>query len=171
MLTFVMAECLRVFTRFPQTTRVFFGGAHDNGYSSTLNYLQNEGLQDKLTILLGYKDLAYELKNLNLPLLEIEGVFMTKKMPNINMHKKTNSYGQSMPLPRNFTPPPTNANQQLNHDGEKARGKKNNQPQADQPTPPQQARFLTPGLVSGCCLLRRSPRTDLLPQQPLHKRS
>lgn len=77
-----MLECLRVFTRFPQTSRVFFGGGHDNGYTSTLNQLQNEGLHSKITILRGYKDLAYELKSLNLPHVEIEGVFMTKKLQN-----------------------------------------------------------------------------------------
>ena len=77
-----MLECLRVFTRFPQTSRVFFGGGHDNGYTSTLNQLQNEGLHSKITILRGYKDLAYELKSLNLPQIEIEGIFMTKKLQN-----------------------------------------------------------------------------------------
>ncbi|KAI0092084.1 hypothetical protein BDY19DRAFT_875855, partial [Irpex rosettiformis] len=75
-------ECLRVFTRFPQTSKVFFRGGHDNGYTSTLNQLQNEGLHTKITILRGYKDLAYELKSLNLPHVEIEGVFMTKKLQN-----------------------------------------------------------------------------------------
>lgn len=75
-------EYLRVFTRFPQTSRVFFGGGHDNGYTSTLNQLQNEGLHNKITILRGYKDLAFELKSLGLPHLEIEGVFMTNKLQN-----------------------------------------------------------------------------------------
>ncbi|KAI0639377.1 hypothetical protein C8Q77DRAFT_1044898 [Trametes polyzona] len=74
-------ECLRVFTRFPQTTKVFFGGAsHDNGYTSTLNLLQNEGLLDKVILLKGYKDLAHEINSLNLPQLEIEGIFITKKL-------------------------------------------------------------------------------------------
>jgi len=82
-------ECLRVFTRFPQTMRVFFGGAHDNGYTSTLNYLQNEGLLDKIIILRGYRDLAHELKSLDLPNVWIEGVFLTKRLPN-NPFKKTN---------------------------------------------------------------------------------
>ena len=77
-----MLECLRVFTRFPQTSRVFFGGGHDNGYTSTLNQLQNECLHNKITILRGYKDLAYELKSLNFPHIELEGVFMTKKLQN-----------------------------------------------------------------------------------------
>ncbi|KAJ8495853.1 hypothetical protein ONZ51_g1442 [Trametes cubensis] len=73
-------ECLRVFTRFPQTSKVFFGGAHDNGYTSTLNLLQNEGLLDKVVLLKGYKDLAHEINSLNLPQLEVEGIFITKKL-------------------------------------------------------------------------------------------
>lgn len=81
-----------MFTRFPQTSRVFFGGAHDNGYTSTLNYLQNEGLHSKLTILRGYEDLAHELKGLNLPHLNIEGLFMTKKLPT-HAYKKPHMQG------------------------------------------------------------------------------
>ena len=73
-------ECLRVFTRFPQTVKVFFGGAHDNGYTSTLTLLQNEGLLDKVILLKGYKDLAHEINSLSLPQLEIEGVFIQKKL-------------------------------------------------------------------------------------------
>ncbi|TBU48361.1 hypothetical protein BD309DRAFT_987411 [Dichomitus squalens] len=73
-------ECLRVFTRFPQITRVFFGGAHDNGYTSTLNLLQNEGLLDKVVLLKGYKELAHEINSLRLPQLEVDGVFIKKKL-------------------------------------------------------------------------------------------
>ncbi|THH15979.1 hypothetical protein EW146_g4587 [Bondarzewia mesenterica] len=73
-------EYLRVFTCFPQTSRVYFGGAHDNGYTSTLNLLDNEGFLDKVVLLRGYRNLAVELKNLNLPHLEIEGLFMTQKL-------------------------------------------------------------------------------------------
>ncbi|GJE86088.1 CCCH-type zinc finger protein [Phanerochaete sordida] len=83
-------ECLRVFTRFPQTSRVFFGGAHDNGYTSTLNYLANEGLHHKLTILRGYRDFAPEVKSLNLPFLDIHGLFMTEKIPTNNFKKQPN---------------------------------------------------------------------------------
>ncbi|KAH7915789.1 hypothetical protein BJ138DRAFT_1132371 [Hygrophoropsis aurantiaca] len=82
-------ECLRVFTRFPQMSRVFFGGSHDNGYTSTLNYLENEGLLKKIVLLRGYRSLALELRNLNLPELEIEGVFMSKKLPTTIFKKTT----------------------------------------------------------------------------------
>ncbi|KAJ3475177.1 hypothetical protein NLI96_g12010 [Meripilus lineatus] len=84
-------ECLRVFTRFPQTVRVFFGGAHDNGYTSTLNYLQNEGLLNKMIILRGYKDLAFEIKSLDIPCIEIDGLFMSRKLQTINNKKPNNS--------------------------------------------------------------------------------
>lgn len=79
-----------MFTRFPQTTHVFFGGAHDNGYTLTLNYLQNEGFFHKLIILRGYKDFAPELRSLNLPYLEIEGLFLKDKLPS-NNYKKPNA--------------------------------------------------------------------------------
>ncbi|KDQ63727.1 hypothetical protein JAAARDRAFT_75984 [Jaapia argillacea MUCL 33604] len=84
-----LKEFLRTFTRFPQTARVFFGGAHDNGYTTTLNHLENEGLLQKIILLRGYKELASELKTLNLPDIEIEGVFMTKKIftPSHNYRK------------------------------------------------------------------------------------
>ena len=136
-----MTECLRVFTRFPQTSRVFFGGAHDNGYTSTLNHLQNEGLQDKLTILCGYKDLAHELKSLDLPYLEIQGVFITQKLQNMNFnyHKK--------PMV-DLTPSPSII-PQYQFNGEQMRTRQNPQVsnQMPQQTPPV-FRLLKPGVVS-----------------------
>jgi hypothetical protein len=56
-------------------------GGHDNGYISTLNYLENEGLLRKIILLNGYKDLAMDVRGLNLPQLKIEGVFMHDKLP------------------------------------------------------------------------------------------
>ncbi|TCD71503.1 hypothetical protein EIP91_008884 [Steccherinum ochraceum] len=76
-------ECLRVFTRFPQITKVFFGGAHDNGYASTLNYLQNEGHLHKVIVLRGYKELAFEIRNLNLPSLQIDSLFHKKRLQSL----------------------------------------------------------------------------------------
>ncbi|KAF8591870.1 hypothetical protein K439DRAFT_1325765, partial [Ramaria rubella] len=92
-------ECLRVFTRFPQTFKVFFGGGHDNGYASTLNSLHNEGLLDKIILLRGYKELAFELKDLQLPLVEFQGVFMTQKLP-VNYLKKFPSCAPTDPEKR-----------------------------------------------------------------------
>ncbi|KAJ7181694.1 hypothetical protein C8R43DRAFT_969999 [Mycena crocata] len=84
-------EYLRVFTRFPQTSFVFFGGAHDNGYASALASLENEGFLHKLVLLRGYKDLPTELKNLQLPELTIESVFMTHKLPT-NIFQRTRGH-------------------------------------------------------------------------------
>ncbi|KAJ7487636.1 hypothetical protein B0H11DRAFT_2014190 [Mycena galericulata] len=84
-------ECLRVFTRFPQTSFVFFGGAHDNGYTSALTSLENEGFLHKLVLLRGYKDVAFELRNLQLPELTIDGVFMAHKLPT-NIFQRNRGY-------------------------------------------------------------------------------
>ncbi|KIJ21720.1 hypothetical protein PAXINDRAFT_165129 [Paxillus involutus ATCC 200175] len=82
-------ECLRIFTRFPQTSRVFFGGGHDNGYTSTLSHLENEGLLKKIILLRGYQTLAAELQHFDLHQLHLEGVFMANKLP--SNHKKTHT--------------------------------------------------------------------------------
>ncbi|EIM92450.1 uncharacterized protein STEHIDRAFT_151774 [Stereum hirsutum FP-91666 SS1] len=112
-------ECLRVFTRFPQTVKVYFGGGHDNGYTSTLTSLENEGLLDKVTLLRGYRNLAFELKNLQLPYLEIERLFMTQKLHTNPQKKSTTPHATPSPAPdtgkhRNapFTPSTSNGHQQ-----------------------------------------------------------
>jgi len=74
-------ECLRVFTRYPQTSKVFFGGAHDNGYISELRLLHHEGLLEKIVLLCGYTELAVEFRNFDVPLLSLDGVFMAEKLP------------------------------------------------------------------------------------------
>ncbi|KAK0198428.1 hypothetical protein F5146DRAFT_90024 [Armillaria mellea] len=84
-LTFEVYSChslehLRLFTRFPQTFLVYFGGSHDNGYTSTLASLQNEGFLDKIVLLRGYKELAIELQHLQLPVVEVGGVFRSTKL-------------------------------------------------------------------------------------------
>ncbi|SJL05743.1 uncharacterized protein ARMOST_09079 [Armillaria ostoyae] len=96
-------EHLRLFTRFPQTFLVYFGGrafpllhramiltwhegAHDNGYTSTLASLQNEGLLDKIVLLRGYKEMAIELQHLQLPVVEVGGVFRSTKLPGHARH-------------------------------------------------------------------------------------
>ncbi|KAH7104356.1 hypothetical protein BKA62DRAFT_694409 [Auriculariales sp. MPI-PUGE-AT-0066] len=73
-------ECLRTFARFPQTIKVFFGGAHDNGYSASLKYLEHENLLSKIVFLKGYKDIAAELLALGLPTAEIDGLFLERKI-------------------------------------------------------------------------------------------
>ena len=59
----------------------FYTGGHDSGYTSTLNYLENEGLLGKIILLNGCKDLAMDVRRLNLPQLEIKSVFMHDKLP------------------------------------------------------------------------------------------
>jgi hypothetical protein len=105
--SYSLTECLRIFTRFPQTSRVFFGGesrvralhigidlavhsgGHDNGYTSTLSHLENEGLLKKIILLRGYQTLAAELQHFDLHQLHLEGVFMANKLP--SNHKKTHT--------------------------------------------------------------------------------
>lgn len=173
----LVIECLRVFTRFPQTTRVFFGGAHDNGYTSTLNFLHNEGLHEKLVILRGYRDLASEVKSLNLPHVDVEGVFMTHKLQtghgyghghnynynhNYNNSSNNNNYKKSSP-PQGQSPqtsaqvrlPPTGPShpqvKPQDFDKFRTRPSPGRMPQADlpntAPTPPAGYRKLVPNLV------------------------
>lgn len=66
------------------TENTVTSGAHDNGYISTLNHLQNEGHLHKIIVLRGYKELASELKNLQLPSLEIDGLFLKKRLQSMN---------------------------------------------------------------------------------------
>jgi hypothetical protein len=61
--------------------------------------LNNEGLLDKILLLRGYKDVAFELKALKLPFVEFEGVFMTQKLPNF-YHKRPNGPMQVEPEKR-----------------------------------------------------------------------
>lgn len=75
------AECLRFYSRYPQTLRIFFGGGHDNGYLPTLTALQNEHLLRKIILLKGYNDTAKELNALNLPVLSLENIFRPIKLP------------------------------------------------------------------------------------------
>ncbi|TFY69774.1 hypothetical protein EVJ58_g230 [Rhodofomes roseus] len=128
--------------RFPQTSKVFFGGAHDNGYTSTLNYLANEGLLEKVILLRGYKELAYEIKGLQLPHIEIDGLFMKKKLYT-HPAKKTNN-AQSIP---GTSPQPS-------HDVEKTRSKSSTPAKHvhAQATPPKRVR-----------------QHELPVDQPLHK--
>jgi hypothetical protein len=60
--------------------RVFLGGSHDGGYTTTLNVLENEGLINKIAILRGYAELARELDRLKLPVADIDGLFLLEKL-------------------------------------------------------------------------------------------
>ncbi|KAF8527667.1 hypothetical protein JB92DRAFT_878273 [Gautieria morchelliformis] len=73
-------EYLLSYARFTHTSKIFFGGGHDNGYLHTLTELQSERLLDKIVLLKGYKRVAAELQTLLLPTLEIESLFMPEKL-------------------------------------------------------------------------------------------
>ena len=74
-----MVSDAQVLTEIVKTVLPFSGG-HDNGYTTTLTALENEQLLGKLVILQGYNDIANELRNLSLPSLKVEGLFMTQKL-------------------------------------------------------------------------------------------
>ncbi|KAF9777789.1 hypothetical protein BJ322DRAFT_1095414 [Thelephora terrestris] len=95
-----LKESLRVFTCFPQIVKVYFGGLHDNGYTTTLSHLQTEGLLDKLVFLRGYNEIAFQLRNYEIPECTIPGVFMTQKMPvKLNPRRFASGYPQAYPNP------------------------------------------------------------------------
>jgi hypothetical protein len=65
------------------------------GYANT-----SAGFLDKISLLRGYTDLAREIKNFNLPVIDIDGVFMLKKIgaPQHPFHlKKASLHAHSMP--------------------------------------------------------------------------
>lgn len=71
-------------------------GLHDNGYTTTLSYLQTEGLLDKLIALRGYNEIAWQLRDYRIPECNIPGVFMTQKMQvRQNLRKPPPAFGQA----------------------------------------------------------------------------
>ncbi|CEL59033.1 hypothetical protein RSOLAG1IB_09031 [Rhizoctonia solani AG-1 IB] len=75
-------ELMRIFVRFPHVKRIYFGGGHDNGYTSNLATLQTEGYLDKIVLLQGYTEVAAEIKTLPLERLENNGLFLSMKLSN-----------------------------------------------------------------------------------------
>ncbi|KAF6753138.1 hypothetical protein DFP72DRAFT_903430 [Ephemerocybe angulata] len=62
--------------RLPQTETVIFAGCHDNGYVTALRSHITSGFEHKLTLLQSYDDFAVGIKDLNLPVLAIPGLFI-----------------------------------------------------------------------------------------------
>ena len=92
--------------------KVYFGGGHDNGYTTNLTTIQNEGYLDKIVLLQSYTQLAAEIKALGLPRLENNGVFLSEKLspksmnggaPGMNRTKSGNKAVPGTPVPQ---PPP-----------------------------------------------------------------
>ncbi|KAJ7786351.1 hypothetical protein B0H16DRAFT_28332 [Mycena metata] len=144
-------EYLRVFTRFPQTSFVFFGGGHDNGYTSSLTLLENEGLMHKIVLLRGYKAIALELRNLNLPEITVDGVFMPRKLSNPFTRNKGQlpEHGPAMSAPG--SPKKTSIHSTPSSSG-------------DEP------RYLEPGVVGHINEVLLSFLLSI-PLQPLHKQT
>jgi len=87
-----LREYLDMFTRMPQTFKVFFGGAHDNGYQGSLASLQTLGYKEKLILLQSYTQTAREIGALRLPTLETSGLFMANKLDARPILKKTHAH-------------------------------------------------------------------------------
>lgn len=78
-----LREHLDIFLRNPQTSKIFFGGSHDNGYVGNLVAAQTNGYIKKIVILRSYATLAREIQNLHLPSLDIPGLFLPNKLPGL----------------------------------------------------------------------------------------
>jgi len=78
-----LREYLQAFTRFPQTLRLFLGGAYDGACLSTLASLGKDELLGKLVLLPGSHELSAEMQQLSLPQLHVEGLFLTQKLPGL----------------------------------------------------------------------------------------
>lgn len=80
------SESLQLYARMPQTRMLFFGGAHDNGYVPTLRSLHTERHLQKLTILKGSVDVAYEIglfiDETGTPLVSFDGLFLQTTLEN-----------------------------------------------------------------------------------------
>ncbi|KAG8986943.1 hypothetical protein FRB93_005003 [Tulasnella sp. JGI-2019a] len=98
-----LRESLKLHARLPQTRKVIFGGAHDNGYMPTLISLATEGHLDKLVILKGSANMAHEIDRFRsqaaVDLITIPGLFLQKKLVSPSFLQPTMSPNPfSMPL-------------------------------------------------------------------------
>lgn len=95
-------EMLRVFATAPQTKAIYFGGGHDSGYVGALSNCQNLGLEEKIVILKGYTEIAYDLRGLPFRVMDTDGLFMPEKMDaEIQGNSQTASTPQLAPTATN----------------------------------------------------------------------
>lgn len=104
-------ELLELYSRLPQTFKIYFGGmfllpiallksniyikgAHDNGYHGSLSAMQTMGLKEKLVILQSYTQIAREIATLKYRSLEIPGLFMTDKLDRSPTHRRNRSHSE-----------------------------------------------------------------------------
>ncbi|KAF9515833.1 hypothetical protein BS47DRAFT_1327804 [Hydnum rufescens UP504] len=99
-----LREVLKMFSRLPQTKKIYFGGGHDGGYASVLRSLETEGLLHKLTMLKSYPRLAHDVEDLNLPSLTIEGLFMNVRLPSPVPRRPGERDPNPSPSPRAMSP-------------------------------------------------------------------
>jgi len=69
-------EYLQTYAHLPQTLRVFFAGGCDNSYVASLRALEHEELLGKVVVLHGANGPAEEIRQLAVPFMQIEGLFM-----------------------------------------------------------------------------------------------
>ncbi|CAE6426543.1 unnamed protein product [Rhizoctonia solani] len=99
-------EMLRVFVAAPQTQVVYFGGGHDSGYAGALSHYQNLGLEDKIVILKGYDDIAYDLRKFPFRIMGTEGLFMSEKV-GIDAQADVQAQPNLQPMAATLTVPPS----------------------------------------------------------------
>ncbi|KAG8880129.1 hypothetical protein FRB97_001060 [Tulasnella sp. 331] len=79
-----LRESLKLHARLPQTRKVIFGGCHDNGYMPTLISLATEGHLDKLVILQGSSNMAYDIDKFRhqaaIHVITVPGLFLQKTL-------------------------------------------------------------------------------------------
>ncbi|KAG8753807.1 hypothetical protein FRC11_007125 [Ceratobasidium sp. 423] len=104
---------MRIFVRFPHVKKIYFGGGHDNGYTSNLATLQTEGYLDKIVLLQGYTEVAAEIKTLPLERLKNNGLFFTEKLSNKTVITNATTPTPALPIARaksaGKSPAPTHA--------------------------------------------------------------
>ncbi|TEB19350.1 hypothetical protein FA13DRAFT_1744481 [Coprinellus micaceus] len=93
--------------RLPQTERIIFGGCHDNGYVTALRSQITSGYKQKLMLLQSYNEIASGIRDLDLPVLLIPGLFMAG---NLDALQTPGSFTSELPsggvAPAFIAPPP-----------------------------------------------------------------
>ncbi|KAG8886744.1 hypothetical protein FRB98_001045 [Tulasnella sp. 332] len=78
-----LRKSLELYARLPQVRKIFFAGAHDNGYLPTLISLGTEGQLDKLVIIKGHA-MAYEfdmfLQETSVDVIALPNLFLRQKL-------------------------------------------------------------------------------------------
>lgn len=136
-----LREYLDMFTRMPQTFKVFFGGAHDNGYHGSLASLQTLGYKEKLVLLQSYTQTAREIGTLRLPTLEIPGLFMANKLDTRPVLKRAHAHSEPV-LPYGI-------NQPLQSSSSSQRKRSNSQSKAAKKKAKAQAAMTSAGPIMG----------------------